>query len=163
MAARKPPAWIPDRPDPRGAPPARLGELLVGAETFMAQKTGAAIPREEWRRLVGPKIANRTRVGRLYRGVLTVYVATSAWSSELSFLRQELVAKLRAQGREITDLKFLVDQIETHGVKRPRSFKGPAPLAELPAELVVRLQQIDDPNLRAAIAQAARHSLSKPK
>ena len=162
VAARKMRTWIPDRPDPRGAAPARLGELLVGAETFMAQKTGIAIGREEWRALVGPRIAGRTRVGRLHRGVLTLYVATSAWSNELSFLKQELIRKLRASGREIKNLKFVVDQVEPEA--RPRTALRPetTPLDELPAELVARLQRVEDPNLRAAIAQAARHSLARP-
>jgi len=162
MKSGKPPAWIPHRPDPRGDTPARLGELLVGAETFIAQKSGSAIPREEWRRLVGARIANRTRVGRLNRGVLTLYVATSAWSNELNFLKQELIAKLCSQGREVSDLRLLVDQIESKEQGRGPVFRQAQPAAELPPALLARLQSVDDPNLRAAIAQAARHSLGQP-
>ncbi len=163
MAARKKSSWIPDRPDPRGAAPARLGELLVGVESFMAQKTGSAMGREEWRSLVGPKIANRTRVGRLHRGVLTLYVATAAWSTELSFLKAELVRKLNASGREVKNLRFVVDQIAPPKARPYQKVTENSPVQELPAELVARLQAVEDPNLRAAIAQAARHSLSKPK
>jgi hypothetical protein len=162
MKSGKPAAWVPHRPDPRGDTPARLGELLVGAETFIAQKSGSAIPREEWRRLVGARIANRTRVGRLQRGVLTLYVATSAWSNELNFLKQDLIAKLRSLGHEISDLRFLVDQIESKQPGRGPVLRQLQPAAELPPDLLARLQTVDDPNLRAAIAQAARHSLGQP-
>jgi Dna[CI] antecedent, DciA len=163
MAARKSSAWIPTRPDPRGAAPARIGELLVGAEAFMAQKTGAAIPREEWRALVGPRIANRTRVGRLYRGVLTIYVATSAWGSELSFLKDELIAKLQNSSRTISNLKFVVEQLQPERHRRAPSLPDQHSLPELPDELIARLQLVEDPNLRAAIASAARHSLGRSK
>jgi len=161
MKSSKPRAWIPHRPDQRGNAPARLGELLVGAETFIAQKSGSAIPREEWRSLVGARIANRTRVGRLHRGVLTLYVATSAWSNELTFLKSELVIKLRSLGYEISDLRLRVDQLEQKEPRRGQVFQKLQPAAELPPALLARLQAVDDPNLRAAIAEAARHSLGQ--
>lgn len=37
----------------------------------------------EWATLVGPQVAQHTRPGRLERGTLTVFVANSAWLSEL--------------------------------------------------------------------------------
>ncbi len=164
MAARKSSAWIPDRPDPRGAAPARLGDLLVGVEAFMAKKTGAAISREEWRALVGERVANRTRVGRLNRGLLTLHVATSAWSNELSFLKQDILFRLKASGKQVRDLRFVVDQLEQ---PKPRAFhkaeSTPQPIEKLPDSLLSRLQEVDDPNLRAAIAQAARYSLRKTR
>ena len=164
MKGRKPQAaWVPDRPDPRGAPPALLGDLLVDAAAYVAQKSGSAIPREEWRSLVGSKIANRTRVGRLYRGVLTLYVATSAWSNELSFLKQSLIAKLKMTGREVSDLRFVLDQLEPPKRVNPKQINEALPVERLPDDLMARLQLVDDPNLRAAIAQAARHSLGKNK
>ncbi len=158
-------AWIPARTDPRGAAPARLSDVLVGTEEIFAQRSGSAIPRAEWTKLVGARIAGRTRVGRLQRGVLTVKVASSAWSNELSFLKRQLITKLQRAGHEVTDLRFRVDQIADDIVERkkhPRAqAAGPvAAFKPLPAELVERLKEVEDPNLRAVIAEAARASLS---
>lgn len=161
-------AWVPARVDPRGAAPARLSDVLVGTEEIFAQRSGSAIPRAEWTHIVGPRIAGRTRVGRLQRGVLTVKVASSAWSNELSFLKRQLVAKLQRAGHEVTDLRFRVDQIADDVVdkrKHPKAHQvvrhpGNTPL---PPELIERLKEVEDPNLRAVIAEAARASLSADK
>lgn len=171
---RKPPRqWIPDRPDPRGAAPASIGELLLDTAAFAAERSGRAIPREEWRRIVGPRIAARTRVGKLFKGVLTVHVASSAWSNELSLLKSDLLARLQRAGREVSDLRFRVDPGEAPSASEQRAARmrraarpSPevaAPRTELPAELQRRLALIEDPTLRAAIADAARASLGVPR
>ncbi|MCX7010353.1 MAG: DUF721 domain-containing protein [Kiritimatiellaeota bacterium] len=38
----------------------------------------------EWAQIVGPQVAMHARPGRLERGVLTVFVASSVWLAELS-------------------------------------------------------------------------------
>lgn len=167
MATKKAPVtWIPKRPDKRGRPPARLGDVLVGADSFVAKQTGQAIPREEWRAIVGDRIANRTRVGKKWKTTLTIQVASSAWSSELSFLKSDLLRKLQRAGHEITELRFKVDQLAASSAPAQAQTRGRfAPQAPtqspLPAELQKRLQEVDDPNLRAAIAEAASWSLNR--
>lgn len=162
---KAPKAWVPARPESRGAAPALLSEVLVGAETYLAERSGAAIPRAEWTSIVGPRIAARTRVGKLRQGVLTVKVASSAWSQELSFLKLQLVAKLRRAGHEVSDLRFFVDHIaddaKTSKPQRRISQNRQQNGQPLPPDLVKRLERVDDPNLRAAIAEAARSSLGR--
>lgn len=160
MPKKPTPAWVPTRLGRRGAAPALLGELLVGAENFVRKQTGVPIPREEWRGIVGARIASRTRVGRLQKGVLTIQVASSAWSSELSFLKADILRKLQGAGHDIVNLRFVVDKWDAPSEKRhPLVRHLPTPVA-LPAELEARLKRVDDPNLRAAIADAAKYSLA---
>lgn len=158
--------WTPNKQDPRAASPTSIGELLVGAQAHVAKMSGAFMTHALWREIVGPKIAGRSRVGKISRGVLTIQVASSAWSSELSFLRSDLLARLKRAGHEVRDLRFVVDQVGDAPSSRSRFAKKteapPAePAAPLPAELERSLAKIEDPNLRAAIAEAARHSLKR--
>jgi hypothetical protein len=145
-----------------------LADVLVGTEEIFAQRSGSAMRRAEWTNIVGQRIAGRTRVGRLQRGVLTVKVASSAWSNELSFLKGQLIEKLKRAGYEITDLRFRVDQIADDAVQKRNHPLAKAPLpqpedAPLPPDLLERLKSVEDPNLRAVIAEAARASLSREK
>lgn len=134
--------------------------MLVGTQEFIAQKTGALMSHDEWRRIVGPKIAGRTRVGTLSRGVLTIKVASSAWSNELSFLKSDLLGRLSRGGFEVSDLRFRVDaESFDKPVSRKTAWSKPRAVSTLPAELSERLAAIEDPNLRAAVAEAARWSL----
>jgi len=156
-------AWVPDRPDKRGAAPALLADVLVGAESYLAHKAGAAIPRAEWTAIVGPRIAGRTRVGKLKRGILAIKVASSSWSNELSFLKSDLLRKLQKAGHEVTELRFYVDNIaddlEPHKHRLSRVAPPLSENTQLPTELLERLRKVGDPNLRAVIAEAARASL----
>jgi hypothetical protein len=139
-----------------------LGEVLVGTQEQLAQRGGNAIRRDEWRGIVGARIVGRTRVGRLYRGVLTVKVASSAWSNELSLLKSELIAKLRLAGHDISDLRFRVEEF-TGPTKATRGGQNRSLLQTrvLPEELEASLRKVEDPNLRAAIREAASWSLSR--
>ena len=130
----------------------------------MARQAGVLMTHDEWRAIVGSKIAARTRPGKLQRGVLTVKVASSAWSNELSFLRPQILDRLSKAGHEVQRLRFVVDQeLSTRPAARAKAqAHGPRPTDfRLPEELLERLRQIDDPNLRAAVAEAARASLSR--
>lgn len=53
---------------------------------------------EAWPEMVGPDITRRARPGRIENRVLTVYVTSSAWLSELSrFGQRQILAKLQAR------------------------------------------------------------------
>jgi len=136
--------------------------VLVGAEDILSRRSGAAMPRSEWTKIVGARIAARTRVGGLRRGTLTIKVASSAWSNELSFLKPNLIAKLGRAGHDINDIRFVVDNITEAISARPgRPGTRAAAAISLPPELISRLEKVEDPNLRAAIAAAARASLGQ--
>jgi hypothetical protein len=161
-------AFRPARPRPGDLAPTRIGEVLLGAQAELARRGGAYLSQEAWRDLVGPRIAARTRVGKLYRGTLVIKVASSAWCNELGFLERDIIARLVAAGHEVESLRLRVDDLGA----APRRARGPAaggaatardnvPLSpsELPLDLRDRLAAIEDPLLRAAIAEAACWSL----
>lgn len=50
----------------------------------------------EWPELVGPGIAEVTRVERVSDGVLVVAVRTSAWLMELNMMKRQLLARVNA-------------------------------------------------------------------
>lgn len=121
---------------------------------------------------MGDRIAARTRVGVLAKGILTIKVSSAAWSTELGFLKPEILRRLQAGGLDVTDLRFKIDAGSSEPTKRLRSpFANPgAPAAvheeeevPLPDELLARLHRIEDPTLRAAIAEAARVTLNRSK
>jgi predicted nucleic acid-binding Zn ribbon protein len=66
---------------------------------------------EAWRAAVGEGLASQTRLGKLSRGVLPVYVANSALIQELTFRKQELVAELvrRLPDHKLRELRFRMD------------------------------------------------------
>lgn len=161
--------WIPSPPALK-ARPASLAEVLVRTHDAMIQRAGAVVSQDAWRAIVGERIAARTRVASLSKGVLTIRVASAAWSTELSFLEAELFARFAETGLSVKKLRFQVDKDVGGGAPLARArrfaskteddFRAGA-ATELPAELTARLSQIEDPALRASIAAAARSSLSR--
>jgi hypothetical protein len=97
--------------------------------------------------------------------VLTLKVASSAWSNELSLLKPTILSKLQLAGRDVTDIRFKVENFESPEKGGWRASKPgphqPMKNSELPGELQTRLNAIEDPNLRAAISEAARWSLGQ--
>lgn len=65
---------------------------------------------EEWPRVVGPQIANRTRALGFQDGVLRVAVEGSAWMHELGYLRRDIIQRLnQALGADrVRDVKFVI-------------------------------------------------------
>lgn len=140
--------------------PELVGGLLDGARSATARKAGRAVDADVWRRAVGPRIAERATPGRLSAGVLLVQVPSSVWAQELSFLEPELVQRLRGAGVDVRSLRFRVSAPgRAPAPARPRRPTPPA--APLPPELEQRLAEVDDPALRAAIAEAAGHWLAR--
>lgn len=157
------PAWIPARPHRKERKPALLSEVLVGAQEYAQKRSGTAMGRSEWTAIVGEKIARRTRVGPLKAGCLTVKVASSAWSQELSFLKEQLIQKLNRAGHDVREMKLYVSRLDSPEAPSAQKTVGRArPVTSpLPPELLRRLEKVEDENLRAAISEAARHSLAQ--
>ena len=146
------------KPDKRS--PAPIGVLLEEARDASAQAGGVAIDRQRWRQAVGERIASRTEPGRLRGGVLTVFAASAAWAQELTFLSPEILSRVRALRISVTELRF---QVRTNAGSAPA--RAPVRHVErkpkpLPAELTARLETVADPELRAAIADAASEWLA---
>jgi hypothetical protein len=144
----------------RGGDPAHIGPLLsdTRAEAARALRLGP-VDLELWRRVVGPRIADRTRPGSVRRQTLTVTVASAVWAQELSLLSAEILARLGQAGVELGAIRFVVGKLgraELGPVVPP----PPPPRTALPRELRGRIEEIEDPELRAAIAEAASSSLA---
>lgn len=139
--------------------PELVGALLEGPrEASHLRRDPDRLDPDAWRRAVGARVAERAIPGRLRGGTLTVSVASAVWAQELSLLSNEIVLRLRRAGVSVTQLRFRVQRLKA----APRAAEAapriqPAPL---PRELAERLKQVDDPQLRAAIASAAGHSLA---
>ena len=65
---------------------------------------------EEWPRLVGPRVARRTRAVSFREGTLIVEVEGSAWMHELGFLKRDLLREIhRGLGSEcVRDVRFVI-------------------------------------------------------
>lgn len=66
----------------------------------------------EWENLVGPGIAAVTVPVRISEGTLFVQVKTSAWMTELTLMKSELIRRLNAGKREgrIEQLVFVMGE-----------------------------------------------------
>ena len=141
--------------------PQGLNDVLTrhGENRFAHLRT--PIGERAWIEAVGMRIADRAKPISLERGVLTVRAATSVWASELSLLSEPRVARLRAQGFEVTELRFRVGPVEPPA--RPperREVRAIPPPAVLGADLERVIATIDDDELRQSITLAARSNLA---
>lgn len=129
----------------------------------------------DWRELVGPRIAARTRPRPIQEdGILWVQVSNSSWLHQLSFLRDELLARINERYGDppvATELRLHIgrrrdpaaaeDQpsvaLPRRQPPRPRPLPAPASGARLTRiEAETRAAGIDDEELRAAIIEARR-------
>jgi hypothetical protein len=145
--------------------PEALDEVLDRAGENRFARTRAPIAQSAWREMVGPRIADRSMPVAIERGVLTVRVATSVWATELSLLSTPIIARLRAYGFNVIELRFRVAPIEPAIplLARPperRVSRAVPPPAPLPPELAGALRAVGDSELREAIALAARANLA---
>lgn len=144
---------------PKG--PTAVGDVLASTRRVALKRSRAAIDGETWRHAVGRRIAERTEVGGLREGELTVYVASAAWAQELSLLTGEIVARVSGFGIRVERIRFRVrTELALRGQK-PQPKPRPRPKHALPAELSERLSRIEDEELRAAITDAAGLALSR--
>ena len=80
---------------------------------------------------------------------------------ELTFLQTEILTRVQALGLSVRSLRFVVRPTITWTGKREAPPRA-APRAPLPDDLEARLQGVADPELRAAIAEAASEWLARP-
>ena len=134
--------------------PAALGSLLASSREAAARYAGTAIDREQWRLIVGERIAARTEPGAKRGRELTVHVASASWAQELSLLVNEIVVRLKAAGIYVDTVRFRVKEIAVEP-RDPATRKPIYRKAALPGTLTDRLERIDDSELRDAISEAA--------
>ncbi|HEV8246543.1 MAG TPA: DUF721 domain-containing protein [Polyangiaceae bacterium] len=151
--------WQPDPPARKSRAPTPLGVLVDPAREAFAKQAGVVIDGETWRRAVGDRIASRAEPGWLKGSVLTVVAASATWAQELSLLSEDIKQRLAAHGLTLRAIRFIVrDGAGYQGeAKRPRRVAREA----LPPELREQLRKVSDPELAAAIAEAAGFSLTE--
>lgn len=61
-----------------------------------------------WRNAVGEQLVQQTRIGRIRRGVLDVFVGNSVVLQELSFQKQQILSELQQNsvGEAVRDIRF---------------------------------------------------------
>ncbi|MFO0868283.1 MAG: DUF721 domain-containing protein [Pirellulales bacterium] len=127
MARRKAKANLPDAREldelqfqyqqrrPGVREPARWNNLLANllARRGYGQLATADALADAWATAVGPELAGQTRPGRVQRGVLQVFVASSVVLQELTFRKQSLVAELVRQlpDHQIRDVRFRISAV----------------------------------------------------
>ena len=129
------------------------------------------IVRATWPQVVGPQLAARSQVFRLYRETLIVHVPDRAWQSQLRRLEGQLLARVnRLLGRRlVTALDLRVDAslaapanlAPATPLPRTPPRKGPA-REEAPArdaELEAAARAIGDPELRALFLKTSQKML----
>lgn len=119
-----------------------------------------------WPELVGSTLARRSRPRKLYRKVLTVVVASSAWANELSFIKNQLVDGINeALGESVVrSLRVITGRIS--GITPPAG-RGPGRGAAgakrrpvpVPRDVEARIRWetarvVNDPDLQEAIVKA---------
>lgn len=101
-----------------------LGEALrrLGLEQGVKARRSLTL----WERVAGETIAKATRAGDIRNGTLYVYTRSSAWSQELSMLRETLLERLNAElGDDVVkDLRFQVKPFKA--AESPASLEEPA-------------------------------------
>ncbi|MBX3202418.1 MAG: DUF721 domain-containing protein [Labilithrix sp.] len=147
--------------------PEPLENVLARAGENRFARRQLPIPLAHWRVAVGPRIADRARPIALERGVLVVKVVTSVWANELSMLAPQIIARLAesapngAPGIEVKSLRFRVGPLDViEGIPQRRDYRRIPPPAPLAPELEASLSRVDDDDLRAMIARAARSNLA---
>jgi hypothetical protein len=146
---------------PKLKAPEALGGVLARAGEDRFARRRSPIDRRIWVEAVGARIADRAEPVALDRGVLVVRAATSTWANELSLLSSELVARLRAAGVAVHELRFRVGAVKlpSHAPEPRETREVPAPAA-LTGELARAVDGIADDELRAAVEDAARANLA---
>ncbi len=124
----------------------------------------------QWERVVGPKVADRTLPDRLQKGVLWVRVESSSWMHQLSFMKDDIIAKANALcGEEVvTDLRFHLGRHSRRAddplsaavrIRRPPLRERPLPPPARGGALRAIESEaagIEDDDLRAVIVEARR-------
>lgn len=95
-----------------------------------------------WERVAGPTVAAVTRADGIRGGILYVLTRSSAWSQELSMLREPLIARINTEleTEAVQDIRFQV-----------KPFPNAAPEAAAPPA-----RELTDPEHAALRALAAR-------
>ena len=149
----------------------RIGDEVQRELTRTGSRDGVPLATltEAWPGVVGETIARRAwplRIGR--DGTLHVATESATWANELALMRDEILERLAAQlGNDApAGLRFAVGPVpEPASAPQPSKSVVAPPQAspEIESEAASATETIEDPELRALVARAARASLLRAR
>jgi predicted nucleic acid-binding Zn ribbon protein len=157
-------------PAGRSREPRRIGEVLHPALARL-QGSDQARAYTAWAQATGAQVAGGARARAFQRGVLTVECSSSVWASELTYLSDQILARMRelAPNHPVQRLRFMVASSPARPEQQPPAAKPRGRRDSLtPAQLsAARTQasQVRDERLRAAILatlEATAREASQP-
>ena len=117
-----------------------LRSALAGWEPVAAVCTDPLLQiRSAWREIVGRDVADNSRPDQLVRGALLVVTRSNAWSQQLAFLSERILAAVRDRtGLELERLRFRVGRLTesqppSGRSSRARPSRRPRPQTREPA------------------------------
>ncbi len=138
----------------RRSSPVTVGDVL--AKSARLSRPGQ-LSWWQWHDIVGHRVAVRSQPVSLERGTLLVRVQSSLWAQELSLLHPMIQEALLRRGIDVQRIRFTVGKLDLPETRPALQRREARPL---PADLRERLEKIEDPELRQAIAEAASLTLS---
>jgi hypothetical protein len=159
-----------DRADPETQVGALIQDLLV--EYNLSDEVRRHRVCTEWLDIVGPRNAARTWPSPIHDGVLWVRVSNSSWLHELSFLRDDIRARVNAHLGDpplVEEVRLHLGRRQRRGDedceprtasrfrvhRRRRHMPPPATGARL-AAIEAETESIEDEELRAIVREARR-------
>ena len=149
--------------------PQRIAEALPESLNRLGHKSYDAWIKlyNEWERIVGTNIAERTRPRKLKAGLLIVQTTSAVWKNELTFLKQRLISQINT----FLDQDAVKDIKVTHGQEKlpdmyvppPKPQQSRPPTADEIAESKQIAEAIHDPELREDFENLLqKHLVRKP-
>jgi hypothetical protein len=124
--------------------------------------------RERWPDIVGEQIAAHTRPDQIRFKKLYVLVEHSVWLQQLTFLKPDLLGKVRqAVGPDaVTELVLRIGEIGPPPERRPlgedEDLSNPAPSPEIVELAAAHAAHVTDPSLRAQLTAVMAATLALP-
>lgn len=154
------PAPLPE--PPRHFAPRALGALIpsLTRPVFRRQNPSVARIMSDWVELVGPKLAGQTAPRGLTAGTLTI-AASGPMAMELTHLAPALIARLNGALGQVVVQRIKV--VQGFVPRRPASPPPPPPSPPPPERVMAAIGEVNDPELREALARLAKGVYRTPR
>jgi len=144
----------------------KAGSILsdVIREHPLAKLKALARLRAAWTETVGEAVAAHALPVDLREGTLIVEVDGSVWMQQLSFLKPQMVARLK--GQDVTDIRFVLRRTPGAGAKRPATRTSSKWVTLKPQDeafIETCGATVDDPELKEHILRLLQTALSRRK
>jgi hypothetical protein len=136
----------------------RAGDLAVAAVRSMVPSEQVRLARVQlaWGAALPPHLQKVAWPAQIRGDTLVLHASDNQWLHELSYLRVEVLERLRAHGVDkISDLRLRVGPVQQLPPPPPPPTVPPPPLSAEPGrDTIDAMSAVVDPDLRDAIARA---------